>query len=86
MLTLIPSVQRLTPRTYIDSIVVKLDAPFFVDDEVDLKRMDLLKRSGCCYRQPQNLLILSMEKLKESARMTKSSRRDPHGRRQLTRD
>jgi hypothetical protein len=57
--------------------------------------------SDCCCRQPQNLLILSMknllilsmknllispmEKLKDPARITKSSHRDPHGRRQLTR-
>jgi hypothetical protein len=40
------------PRTFIDSVVAKLDALFFVDDEVDLKWMNLLKRSGCCYRQP----------------------------------
>jgi hypothetical protein len=52
MLTLILLVHRLTPRTFIDSGVVKLGALFFVDDEVDLKRMNLLKRSGCCYRQP----------------------------------
>jgi hypothetical protein len=58
---LIPSVQRLTPRTFIDPVVAKLDAPFFVDDEVDLKRMNLLKQSGCCYQQPRNLLILSMK-------------------------
>jgi hypothetical protein len=44
-----------------------------------------LKRSGCCRRQPQKLLILSTEKLKDPAQMTKSSRCDPHGRRQLTR-
>jgi hypothetical protein len=31
------------------------------DDEVDLKYTDLLKRSHCCCRQPQNLLILSMK-------------------------
>jgi hypothetical protein len=31
------------------------------------------------------LLILSTEKLMDPARITKSSRRDPHGRRQLTR-
>jgi hypothetical protein len=45
---LIPLVQRLTPRTFVDFVVVKLGAPFFVDDEIDLKRMDLLKRFGCC--------------------------------------
>jgi hypothetical protein len=39
----------------------------------------------CCHWQPQNLLILSIENLKHPAWMTKSSRRDPHGRRQLTR-
>jgi hypothetical protein len=50
------------PRTFFDSIVAKLGALFFVDDEVDLKRMNLLKRSGCCYRQPRNLLILMMSK------------------------
>jgi hypothetical protein len=33
----------------------------------------------------KNLLILSMKKLKDPARITKSRRRDPHGRRQLTR-
>jgi hypothetical protein len=60
LLALILSVQRLMPRTFVDSVVAKLDALFFVDDEVDLKRMILLKRSGCCYRQPQNLLILTM--------------------------
>jgi hypothetical protein len=42
-------------------------------------------RSGCYCWQPQNLLILSTEKLKDPARITKSSRRDPHGRRQLMR-
>jgi hypothetical protein len=38
-----------------------------------------------CCSQPQNLLILSMKELKDPARITKSSRRDPHGRRQLAR-
>jgi hypothetical protein len=37
------------------------------------------KRSSCHWRQPQNLLILLMKKLKDPTRMTKSSRRDPHG-------
>jgi hypothetical protein len=32
----------------------------------------------------KNLLIFSTEKLKDLIRMTKSSRRDPHGRCQLT--
>jgi hypothetical protein len=51
-----------------------------------LSRSSPSMRSGCCCcRQPQNLLILSMKILKDPARITKSSRRDPHGRRQLTR-
>jgi hypothetical protein len=63
LFALILSIQRLMPRTFVDSVVVKLDAPFFVGDEVDLKRMNLLNRSGCCYRQPRILLILSMKDL-----------------------
>jgi hypothetical protein len=37
-----------------------------VDDEVDLMRMDLLKQSSCCCRQPRNLLILSTKKFEGS--------------------
>jgi hypothetical protein len=41
---------------------------------------------GFCFcRRPQNLLISSMERLKDPVRITKSSHRDPHGQRQLTR-
>jgi hypothetical protein len=40
--------------------LVDVNDLFDVDpaDEDDVTRYDLLKRSGCCHRQPQNLLIL----------------------------
>jgi hypothetical protein len=86
------TISRLLANIELDpSTLMKL-----VNNEADdffWMRSDRPRRCGsdemwsgcCCHWQPQNLLILSMENLKHPAWMTKSSHRDPHGRRQLMR-
>jgi hypothetical protein len=53
--------------TLIQSAILRHDEDcLLVDDEVNLKTMDLLKRSGCCCWQSQNLMILSTKKVEGS--------------------
>jgi hypothetical protein len=52
---------------------------------LSMKNLLVLSMKNLLVLSMKNLLILSIKRLKDPARITKSSRRDPHGRRQLTR-